>query len=250
MDRGLYLNGFSPHYVPRYRCPHCNVGHLMLLGEFFSQETERSKAEHSQEWWDPEMIRRVFSCTLKCGSCDELVMMVGEGRTYFVPHLDYDGQCHVECEDFYYPKFFCPSLKIISYPKPTPDDVRIHIDRACTLFFSSPDACANSIRSAAEVVLTHLNVPSVNNRGKFMRFVDRIEKLDDDKKDIKTLFNAIRWLGNYGSHGDDALEPRAALDAFIILDHLLDELYGERQKVMALAADINECRGPSSRRWI
>lgn len=51
----------------------------------------------------------------------------------------------------------------------------------------------------------------------------------------KAIFNALRKVGNLGSHGDD-VERNELLDCFQLFEYVLDEYFGDRKnKAVAMA---------------
>lgn len=72
--------------------------------------------------------------------------------------------------------------------------------------------------------------------------------LGDGNQSVRALFDAIRWLGNYGSHPGTQVEFDDALNALEIMELLLEEVYSDRKrKIQDLAEAINSSRGPISR---
>ena len=162
--------------------------------------------------------------------------------------VDERGAWTSEYINYYTPKFFYPPIQIVKCPEKTPYLVREQVIAASSLYFAHPDSCCNSIRAAAEEVLTDLGIPALDDKGAYVRFVSRINQLPQEKESVKALFNAIRWLGNHGSHPGEGLRPSHALDAFDILELLLEELYSDnRLKIQELAKRINEVKGPVGR---
>jgi len=56
---------------------------------------------------------------------------------------------------------------------------------------------------------------------------------------------AIKWLGNAGSHAEGAVTLDDVMDAYDLIDHVLQELYTQKaRKAKALAKLINKKKGP------
>nr|WP_288356202.1 DUF4145 domain-containing protein [uncultured Pseudomonas sp.] len=247
MEKEILQGAFVRDAIPEYKCPHCSKGGLRLFGDFTSHETELSASIHSEDWWDPEYIRMLFSCTLKCTSCADIVFVVGNGLVEEEYNVDHNGEWSKDWVEYYRPSFFHPGLQLISYPSKTPQEVIAPLSTASALFFSSPSACCNSIRASAEQVLTHLGI-GVKSGDDFVSFGSRINMIPKEQESTKNLFNAIRWLGNHGSHPGSEVEAEDALHAFEIMEFLLEEVYGSRkQELEALAAAINDRKGPVGR---
>lgn len=247
VKREQLLYAFSGTNVPAYGCPHCQAGILQLDGEFDSQETEASKKDQDYGF-DPDLLVLTFAAKLRCTSCTEVVFVTGTGGVEIEHDVDGNGDWSSEWVSYHNPRFFHPPLKLVSCPEKTPYLVKEKITAACETFFSQPDSCCNNIRAAAEEILTDLKIDLLTASGGFLRFSDRINKLPPERQEVKKLFDAIRWLGNHGSHSGSVLKRSDALDAFEIMDMLLDELYSDRRlKAHELASRINAAKGPVGR---
>lgn len=247
MNKSILKGGFTKGAIFPYQCPHCYNGALKLSGDFNSQETEASKVQHGEEWWDPDYVTLVFNCTLKCTTCNELVFMVGNGVVEIDHDIDEHGGWISEWVSFYSPTYFHPPLQLIDYAANTPQEVIAPLSVASSLYFTSPASCCNSVRIAAEIILTKLGVPDKEGDKSFS-FGHRINLLADEQKSTKELFNAIRWLGNHGSHPGSEIEFDDALHALEIMEFLLEEIYGDKRKVLKdLVAAINDRKGPVGR---
>jgi hypothetical protein len=112
-------------------------------------------------------------------------------------------------------------------------------------FFSSPSLSLSALRSALEVLLGEMEVASVDANGKFLSLARRINLLPEASRKIIEPANAIRWLGNDGTHeGGFRVRKSDVLDGYRIFEHILIELYPEkRASVDALVARINEAKG-------
>ena len=247
MNKSILKGAFTESAIFEYKCPHCYNGVLRLHEKFNYHESEASKSQHAEEWWDPEYVALTFHCTLKCSTCKELVFMVGNGVVEEDHDVDEDGNWTRNWESYYSPTYFHPPLQLIDYPPKAPSDVVTHLTAASALYFTSPSSCCNSIRAAAELVLSALGVP-VKEDEKWMSFGNRINLLGEEQTSTKELFNAIRWIGNHGSHPGNEIEYDDAMHALEIMEFLLEEVYGERKQALKeLAAAINDRKGPVGR---
>lgn len=247
MDKDLLQGAFERGEIPEYKCPHCLKGVLRKEGELRVVETEASAARHKEEWWDPEMIEGIFSLTLQCSKCRELVFAVGSSFVDQSVDLDDMGELSMEYFEFLKPAYFQPPLILIDYPAKTPKEVCVALNMASSLYFSSPSSCCNQIRIAAESILTYLGIPEKDGES-FISFGKRIQNLPEDQKSVRALFSAIRWLGNHGSHPSGEIQPGTALHALEMTEFLLEEIFGERRAALEkLAEAINESKGPVGR---
>ncbi|WP_150304721.1 DUF4145 domain-containing protein, partial [Pseudomonas saliphila] len=201
MNKNNLISVFTNASVNKYSCPYCGNGELRLDGSINSRETIASQAEHDEEYWDLTFVRLVFSCSLKCSSCDELVFVVGDGWVEEEYYERPDGEVDRNYLEYYRPSYFHPALQLLDFPDACPEEVIAPLRTAFALYFSSPAVCCNSIRAAAEEILSALQVPLRRQSGNgYVPFAKRIEMLAEDKQSVRMLFDAVRWLGNHGSH--------------------------------------------------
>jgi len=238
----VFVKEFTQEGVPSYPCPSCGQSHLSVK-TFISENNGVTKRNKGTDEWEPEYDEYVFSLTLECGRCQETVLVSGDG--YLDEEYDVD-----EYENWsrywvakYRPKYFFPSLKFIDFPAATPKEVKENIDAASALFYAHPTASCNTLRIAAEDVLTSLGVPEPA-AGEFISFGNRIKLLPEDSTE-RTLLDAIRWLGNDGSHSKSLITHADAQDAFEVMNLLVEEVYSDRKKkIQELAKVINQHKGP------
>ncbi|MDV5099616.1 DUF4145 domain-containing protein [Pseudomonas sp. LSJ-87] len=252
MNKEILNRGFTKDSIFEYKCPHCYSAMLRPDGEFRSVETEESKSEHHEDWWEPEMIRLAFSTSLKCVGCKETVFVVGRGSVEEEIIPDDNGDWDRQYSEIYTPSYFHPPLQLIDYPAATPKEVILPLSTACELFFSSPAACCNSVRTAGEVILSHLGIPEKNGKS-FIPFGNRVKLLSDGQKNVKELFHALKVLGNHGSHPGTEMVHDDAIHALEITEFILEEVYGTRRaEVQKLARVINARQSPLGRlyKWL
>lgn len=86
-----------------------------------------------------------------------------------------------------------------------------------------------------------------STNGRFMSLGDRI-KLVPEKSTEHVLLDAIRWLGNDGSHSDSIINHSDVEQAFSIIELLVEELFSDRKvKVQEIAQLIRDQKGPVRR---
>lgn len=137
------------------------------------------------------------------------------------------------------PRHFEPAILLIQIPSACPPVVREHIADACSLFWQAPGAAGNRIRIAIEELMNSLGVAAASN------LHSRIQAYGATNSDVGEKLLAIKWLGNYGSHGDE-LDANDVLDAFELLEYAIEEIYeGKSARLKKLASLINAKKGPS-----
>ncbi|MGP3789457.1 DUF4145 domain-containing protein [Pseudomonas sp. B392_1p] len=242
MDESLFITTYAENQIPSLECPCCRNAPLSI-NELVVQATAASDMARSEDWWELEYEELVFRLTLKCPHCRETVFAQGDGYVEEEIEVDNYGDWTRHWVKYLRPKYFFPSLKFVSCPAATPEEVQKHLDAASALYFSNPAACCNSLRMAAEEILTSLGVLT-GQPGNFISFGNRIHKLPESSSEYN-LLDAIRWLGNAGSHSGSAITHKDAENAFNVIDLLVDECYSDRKKkIHELAAAIRASKGP------
>jgi hypothetical protein len=246
VDRKTIKLGFTRDRIPDWTCPTCLTGLLTLKKESFFSDERCYSRDHGHEAWDPEWIEYTYSCLLYCGNekCKEVVASSGVGSVDWSMGQDENGEYQEFYEDYFKPKHFQPALKLITLPSDCPESVKSLIEDSFCLFFQSPSAAANCIRAAVEQLLTELKIKrfnSTNGKRRIISLHQRIALLPNHYSEVRDLILAIKWLGNAGSHSQDALTMDDVLDAYELLEHVLQEIYAQKAKKMkALAKKINK----------
>jgi hypothetical protein len=94
-------------------------------------------------------------------------------------------------------------------------------------------------------VLDDFKIPSTKASGGFLTLNDRIQQFKKIDPDHAETFDALRFVGNVGTHGDD-LKREALLDAFEIYEDTLEELFVKKKhkaKIDALKKKIIDAKG-------
>jgi hypothetical protein len=251
VDRRTLKIPFTRDNTPDWLCPRCKKGLLRFVeGQFHAEERKDSKDAHSHEAWDPDWIRYVYSGLLRCGNdnCGELVTNAGTGGVDIDVVIGDDGEPEQAWADFFQPKYFEPPLQLIDLPEDCPASISKPLQESFRLFFSSPPAASNNVRIALEALLTELGVKrfnTKNNKRIFLSLHSRISLLPAKYSGLGELLLAIKWLGNAGSHAYSAVTIDDVMDAYELMDHVLQELYTQKtKKAKALAKLINKKKGP------
>ena len=242
MNQDLFITDVTGSDFPTYPCPSCEKQDLRKVS-FLSVESGATKKNRGEDWWEPEYDEHIFNMTMECSSCGETVFATGDG--YIDEEVEIIREDHWERNYVlrHRPKYFFPALKFIECPAATPKEVQRNLESASSIYFSNPASACNSLRIAAEGIMTSLGVPEPEP-GDFVSFGNRIKALAEESVEYK-LLNAIRWLGNNGSHADTLITHKDAQDAFEVMDFLIEEVYSDRKKkINEIASLINEHKGP------
>jgi hypothetical protein len=244
LDDNLFTSHFHEDNIPVWPCPKCGVQSLSCdEGQFNKQFKEPIDTSHPE--FDPHWIEYIFTMHLKCSnsSCGCRVVCVGTGDVS--QEYLHDGSGDWDWFDSFQVNHFEPSLKIFIPPKETPELVEKALKASFSTFFSSPSLSLSALRSALEVLLGEMEIASVDVNDKFLTLAKRINLLPEESREIIEPANAIRWLGNDGTHaGGFRVRKSDVLDGYRIFEHILIALYPEkRASINALVSRINEAKG-------
>ena len=258
MNRELFKLPFTLDEVPDWICPSCEKGILRVKRESFLKEESKESRENSHDpyfGFISHEVHYVYICLLICSNdkCREVITNTGIGfidiRSTWI---DEEGECYEDESDFFRPKYFQPPLKLIKIPADCPKTVQIPLHESFELFFSSPSSAANRVRISLENLLTELKVErfSTKKEGgrKLLSLHERIELLPEQYTHFKDVIFAIKWLGNAGSHSNDEISSDDVMDAYDLIEHVLEEIYeqkGKRERLQLIARKVNEKKGPA-----
>jgi hypothetical protein len=238
---------FEEKNFPEIKCPTCNKGFIKPLKDAFkSKETSESKQQHEHDDWEPEWIRYRFSAILECEheKCKDIVVCTGTGSVE--PDMEYnhlDETWQPIYRDFYSPKYFIPSLKIIPIRTTYPKELASELNNSFSHFFSDLTSCANKIRVCIEILMDELNVKKTELKGrkrKNLTLHARILEYKTQNPEVADYLLAINWIGNSGSHYDQ-LTKDDILDAYKLLDYTLSKLFDNQEKeIKKLSKEINK----------
>ncbi len=244
LEDNLFTSHFYSDNIPLWPCPKCGVQSLSCEADQFKKQY-KEPIDTNDPAFAPDWIEYIFTMHLKCSnsSCGCRVVAAGTGDVS-QEYLD-DRSGNWDWFDTFQVKHFEPSLKIFIPPTDTPKWVKKALDTSFSTFFSSPGLSLSALRSALEVLLGEMEVASVDDNGRFLSLAKRIDLLPDDNRKIIEPANAIRWLGNDGTHGGGfRVHKSDVLDGYRIFEHILIELYPEkRASIDALVARINNAKG-------
>ena len=243
MDRKLWTQKAWVKSIPPWPCPTCGQSaHALVDKSWKTRDTKESNELQEDPHSELEWISQRASALLACGYCGETVAIVGLGHV--VDHFSTHTGSHYVLE--VWPDFISPPIPIVHVPQGTPEAVNNALRRSFGLYWSNPGAAATTIRQAVELMLDVFGVSRESNAARPARLSlhRRLGILAETDIDTADRLRAIKWIGNSGAH-DSVLKHEDTLDAYEILEHVLDEKFHERHaRVALLTAKINAARGP------
>ncbi len=227
MNRKLWTGSFNPKKPPKYPCPECDGGTLVLVEDTTHiVEPAYSKNEHGHDAWDPDWITERFSIMLKCNDeeCGEVVTVAGDTSVLEFYEEGPDGYEHSYVTALR-PKSIYPAPPLIAVPDNAPDSVLEPLNVAFGLFWIDQGAAAARIRVSLERVLDDKLVPteSINAQGEAhtLDLNGRIQLFEKTNPNEGQTFHALRMVGNIGAHGEP-VKPETVLDVLELYEDALD----------------------------
>ncbi len=245
---------------PRLPCPTCEDGILRIIEETLSHkhpsyikklpdhpsdvqeyEDEKGKVHRPATYWDIQRTSSeifITSFFLECDRepCQEIVTTCGETKLHSYYDV-YDNEPYPVESYYYFPKLFYPTVQLFNFPSETPENIKIELLKAFSLFWSNPSACANSLRKTVERIVDFLQGKSKNN------LHHKISNLNSSNSELKDFLMATKWIGNDGSHEEIELEHYDVIVGFKFLKKCLVELFeNKRNNLDSIAKEINSSK--------
>jgi hypothetical protein len=150
--------------------------------------------------------------------------------------VGFDARADGRTQEFelYRLRFALPALKIILPPVGTPNPVTKAIDGAAAIIWADASAAANRLRFAIDELLTAYGMPRYRNAdGKRLSIPTdiRIKEFRSDEPGAADTLEAVKWVGNQGSH-EAGLSATDVLDGADLLSHALKTLYDRSDEEM------------------
>ena len=249
IDRELWYESFKLSDIPLWKCPTCSRGILELnKKELQKTETVLSKSYHDEPEWDHEFITENFAGVLKCQlkKCGECIYITGQLRYSYEEVTYKDGLNDIDLVQRLYPKFFQPPLHLFDLGDELPSDVEVAIENAFSLFWVDKPACANATRKVVEEIMDDQRIRKtvVRNRKKRLGLHQRLVIFEEKNRGAAEILEAIKWIGNAGSHIGE-LDEDSLLDDLELLQHALEKIYGDHEtRMQSLTQTINKRKGP------
>ncbi len=233
-NRLLKLAGWVLHdNWPPVPCPDCGEGFLRPEGDLMKvrdPESEQLLARIEAHLDGAGELKGTCAGTFRCtdSDCGGAVLISGDWSY----DIDTDPDSYgTRWADYIRVRYVSPALPIFTPPAKTPKKVTAAITAASELLWINPNSAANHLRQAIEELLTHKRVKRTettrNNKRRRLSAHDRIElyrAADPANADIADTLEAVKWIGNAGSH-EATLTIAEVLEGAELLEHALKELY-------------------------
>jgi hypothetical protein len=161
--------------------------------------------------------------------------------------VDEHGHWYGAYESFYRVRYVEPPLAIVAVPSACPQEVAESIMAASRMLWMDSGGAANRLRTAVELLLNALGVRKTSSGRKRLTTHARIEALRSSRPEVAEVLEAVKWIGNSGSHPQQ-LTTQVVLEGAVLLEHALKLVYDSSSKDIArLAKKINRRRGPAAK---
>lgn len=218
---------------PAITCPTCRLAILTGDRSFKTKRSAESKRFYKEEeGFEPDWIHGVFNGVLTCSNaqCEETVVVAG---VYKIVPAQTRHEQYTQCLQ---PRYFDPPLCLMELPSGVPEETARAVADASSLILINPGAAANRLRQAVESLLTARKVKRFETRTNRktkanyrhrLSLHERIAILRISIKDAADLLEAVKWIGNDGSH-EASLTVEQVLQGVRIFEVALQLMYDTR----------------------
>lgn len=216
-------------------CPKCNGLLQFIPDSFVKAETTKSTSDYKNY---------IFTGRYHCLNCKEPVIITGTGYSNEFNLTYYDPD-----DILYTPLFFTPTIHLFKIHPKCPQKVRNEIIRSFSLFWHDIDSCVNKLRLSLELLMNSQKINKTaaidGKKSKHkLTLHKRIDLFKKKNQKVGEILEAIKWIGNKGSHADNKLIVNEVIDAYELLEHALNELYEPpKDPIYDLAKQINKRKG-------
>jgi len=159
------------------------------------------------------------------------------------------GQFNQDWATIYLPKAINPAPHMIRIPYKCPPEVREYLISAFNLVWLDYRSTTNKFRMALEALLTERKISVYRKRVKGKRLEElplhsRIDLFRPKNSEAAECLEAVKWLGNHGSHHLGKLKLADVFQAANILEHALELIYTTKISPLKAAKKINKNKGP------
>lgn len=228
---------------PSALCPVCKKGDLQPKKESIKQVTTANYDQHrDDDGWEPDWEHGFFHGVLYCGrpQCSEKVIVSGQFRVKEIGWYEYGNMLRL--------RYAIPAFPLAVPPSKTPQAVLSRLEEASRIVWTDPSAAANGLRRCVEALLNHQKVRKtfIDRRGKRVRLSthDRIREFKAIQPSASEALEAVKWVGNQGSHSSSVLTSSDCIQSAEHLEHALRILFDTKDVELARRARaINKAKG-------
>lgn len=245
-----------------FACPKCKKGTVILeqdksavLMEHNYGEIEDVLANNGLATSYLKTIAETYKCTED--NCDARIILVreeaGSLNKQNGPVWIFEYDPNIVKNQI---KYVDPPINIFEIPENTPQNIKKVIISSFSLLWIDLDSCANKLRITIELLLTNLNIKKERHKKNKKTGITeampiplsiRIQDLQKGENEFSKFADqlfAIKWIGNLGSHEPSNIDRNRIIEAYEIIEHLLNEIFDNRDKyIQSKTKEIIENKG-------
>lgn len=201
-----------------------------------SRQTGESIALCKQDYWEESFHKEMLRLDLQCSNklCSEVGVLIMAGE------LNAPDENFPNAEILYRPKYINPSPLLFNLENDYPEQIKLLMTEAFSLFWSDPASCGNKVRVAVEVLLNDLGierertnksgVPILSKKGRpkpipLQTRLDAFKKKGAKQRACALALESIKWLGNESSHSGAAIKQPIVYKAVMVFGDVLACIY-------------------------
>lgn len=233
---------------PKVLCTQCLEGSLAIHEtKQYPDATSRARIALVRRGLEgPEELTGTFTGTLRCdnASCAEEYVIAGD----WVYTWEFDEvRQRDRLEDRFALRYVNPTLPLLMVPARTPVSVATAIATASAVLWVSPDLAATQLRLAVEELLTSRKVrrteKTAKNKRRRLSTQERLRLFAATHIDVVHALEAVKWIGNAGTH-ESGLTVADVAKGAKLLELALRRLYDTTEdRLLSEAREINRRRG-------
>ena len=232
---------------PLWPCPTCDIGTISLIDNTLIAYGTAASKMLQECVGEPELIDERFSGMLVCdnANCEENVVVCG--RTSYEEDHDFELQ-EQNWSRLFEPVFFYEAPPVFPIPGECPPEIEQELKRSFALVWLDISSSANRLRSAIEAFLNERKVrrtTTKNGKRVPLNLHERIDLFRTKNVDAANFLEAVKWLGNVGSHANpDSLTIDDLLDGFELFEDAIKRVYvRDAERLSKKAKKINKRKG-------
>lgn len=203
------------------------------------REPKHSVNSHTDDDFEPEWVSEAFTTMLVCDNsvCGEIVAVSGRAGVEFLADYDQDGGANGEWATVLYPASMYPAPPLFPISSKLPEPVKSELKLAFQLFWADRSASTSRLRTSLERLLDDRGIATtaLDKHNKSYRLtlaarIDLFEKANNDPDNAESM-NALRVVGNLGTHGDQ-VNLGDYFDLLDVYEDALLEIYEQTSAVL------------------
>lgn len=234
IERSVWRTRIDESFKNTYPCPRCDKGRIARGNNpVILVEPRYSEREHILDEWEPDWIVLSFTTVLICDNkaCGEVVSVSGRGgvEEYYLygPYGEPEGS---EVNTWLQPVSMFPAPPLFPIAKNLPQEVKKELKLAFQLYWSDRSASTSRLRTSLERILDDqgiaANKPDKAGGLRRLTLFERIDIFEKEKNEVEIAesMNAMRIVGNLGTHGDEVTEGDY-FDLIDVFEDAISEVY-------------------------